>query len=234
MDIEGTIVPIAFVRDVLFPFAKQRIAAFLQERRDDPTVRRCALACQDTVLHETGISIEYEQLPGILDQWLEQDRKHTGLKGLQGLIWEEGYARGVFAPALYDDVVPALIAWRTAGLQLALYSSGSEQAQRLLIGSTTKGDLTGFFCHFFDTRIGAKTHPDSYRHIATQLQRSQGAIHFLSDVEKELDAASAAGISVTQIVRPGTEPGKRHPVASDFRAIVLNDSLQSAPSSSQR
>ncbi|HJT20220.1 MAG TPA: acireductone synthase [Nitrospira sp.] len=234
MDIEGTIVPIAFVRDVLFPYAKHRMAWFLQERRDDGAVRRWADLCRETVRQEAGIDIEYDRLSAILDEWMEKDRKHTGLKGLQGMIWEEGYERGAFAPALYDDVLPALIAWRTAGLQLALYSSGSEQAQRLLLGNTTKGNLTGFFSHFFDTRIGAKTDADSYHRIAAQLQIAPEAIFFLSDVEQELDAASTAGVKAMQIVRPGTEPGNRHPVASDFRGVVLNDSLQSASSSSQR
>jgi enolase-phosphatase E1 len=232
MDIEGTIVPIAFVRDVLFPYAKRRMASFLLERRDDPAVRQCAALCQDSVADEAGIRVDYDHLAAILDQWIEQDRKHTGLKGLQGMIWKEGYERGAFAPALYEDVLPALMAWRTAGLQLALYSSGSEQAQRLLLGNTTKGDLTGFFAHFFDTRVGPKTEPASYRRITTQLQLSPKAVHFLSDVELELDAAWAAGMKVTQIARPGTQPSARHPVAADFRAVVMNDSLQSSPLSS--
>ena len=52
MDIEGTIVPIAFVRDVLFPYARDRVAAFLRERREDPAVREWAALCQDTVEQE--------------------------------------------------------------------------------------------------------------------------------------------------------------------------------------
>ncbi|MBX3304177.1 MAG: acireductone synthase [Nitrospira sp.] len=229
MDVEGTIVPVSFVRDILFPYAKRRMAAFLQERRDDPAVRQWAALCQDTVLQETGLKVEYEHLPGILDQWIGQDRKHTGLKGLQGLIWEEGYVRAAFVPALYDDVPPALIAWRAAGLQLALYSSGSEQAQRLLLGHTTNGDLTGFFSHFFDTRVGAKTAPASYGHIAALLNRSPNEILFLSDAETELDAAAEAGFQAVQIVRPETPRGRRHPIASTFRDLNVGELTKNQP-----
>ncbi|HEU4683041.1 MAG TPA: acireductone synthase [Nitrospira sp.] len=228
MDIEGTILPIAFVRDVLFPYAKRRMASFLQERRADSGVRQWAALCQESIADETGIRIDYDHLADILDQWIEQDRKHRGLKALQGMIWEEGYERGAFAPALYDDVLPALIAWRAAGLQLALYSSGSEQAQRLLLGHTTKGDITGFFSHLFDTRVGAKTDPKSFRRIAAELQLAPEALHFLSDVELELDAAHSAGLRVTQIARPGTPPSTRHPVAGDFRSLTLKDPLQTS------
>jgi enolase-phosphatase E1 len=39
-DIEGTTSSIAFVKEVLFPFARQRLPAFVASRRDDPAVRR--------------------------------------------------------------------------------------------------------------------------------------------------------------------------------------------------
>lgn len=221
MDIEGTIVPIAFVREVLFPYAMQRMSTFLDERREDPAVRQWAALCQDASAEQSGIRPTYDELPGILQRWMEADYKQTGLKGLQGMIWEEGYKGGAFAPALYEDVLSALISWRAQGIQLALYSSGSEQAQRLLMTYTTKGDLTGFFTKFFDTAVGPKTSRESYRRIATTLDLAPDTILFLSDIEAELDAAAAASFRTTQILRSGTQAGTHHALASDFLNLPL-------------
>ena len=229
MDIEGTIIPIAFVRKVLFPYAQQGMAAFLRERREDPAVHRWTALCQDTVVQEAGVRPDYDELPNILHRWMEQDRKHTGLKGLQGMIWEVGYRTGAFAPALYDDVYSSLIAWQANGLRLALYSSGSEQAQRLLLAHTTEGNLTSLFTHYFDTRVGSKTDPESYRRIAQLLALSADPILFLSDVEAELDAAAAAGLKTTQIVRPGTQAGSRHPIVSSFHDLTMSNFAQPTP-----
>jgi len=232
MDIEGTIITVAFVRDTLFPYATRRLAGFLYARREDPSVLQWATACQETILLELGRRPGYEELPDILTRWIEEDRKHPGLKALQSMIWEEGYRTGAFAPTLYEDVGPVLDRWRRKGLRLALYSSGSEQAQRLLVEHTTDGNLTEFFADFFDTRIGAKSEPDSYRHIADHLSLRPGEILFLSDIEVELDAAFAAGLKTTQIVRPGTHPGTRHPICTTFNDLsqatsILNNMIAS-------
>jgi len=229
MDIEGTIVPIVFVREVLFPYAQQRMPAFLRERREDPAVRQWTALCQDTVGQERGVRPDYDELPSILHRWMEQDQKHTGLKGLQGMIWEEGYRTGAFAPALYDDVYSSLIAWQANGFQLALYSSGSEQAQQLLLAHTTEGNLTSLFTHFFNARVGSKMDQESYRRIAQLLALPAEAILFLSDVEAELDAAVAAGFKTTQIVRPGTQAGTRHLIASTFHDLTLSGFAQPTP-----
>lgn len=214
LDIEGTILPVAFVRDVLFPFAQRRMASFLHDQQGNPAVRRWAAVCLDTIAQEQGQQPSYEELAIVLNRWIAEDRKHPGLKALQGMIWEEGYRTGAFAPSLYEDVVPALHRWHLHGLRLALYSSGSEQAQRLLLEHTTFGDLTGLFSSFFDTGVGAKTEAASYRRIACFLDLRPQEVHFLSDSEPELDAAAASGLPTTQVVRPGTQPGTRHSICS--------------------
>lgn len=219
LDIEGTILPVTFVRDVLFPYSQRRMASFLRDQSHDPLVRRSAAVCQDAIAREQGQRPSYEDLSGFLDHWIAEDRKHPGLKALQGMIWEEGYRTGAFAPNLYEDVVPALHRWHRNGLRLALYSSGSEQAQRLLLEHTTAGNLTWLFSSFFDTRVGAKTGTLSYRKIADLMNLRPETIIFLSDVEMELDAATAAGLLTAQVVRPGTRPGTGHPICSTFDDI---------------
>jgi enolase-phosphatase E1 len=234
MDIEGTIISVAFVREVLFPYAKHRLAAFLREQEAVPALRQWTEACQDTVAQELGRRPSYEELPGILCRWIEEDRKHPGLKAIQGMIWHDGYRAGAFTPGLYEDVVPVLNRWRRNGLRLALYSSGSEQAQRLLVEHTTDGDLTGLFSNFFDTSIGAKTESASYRRIGQILTLSSKDILFLSDIEAELDAAAEAGFNTTQVVRAGTNAGTAHPVCSNFRDMAHFDLSEPLPCSSER
>ncbi len=219
MDIEGTLISVAFVREVLFPFAKHRLAPFLKERRHDPNVLQWAAACQDVMERETGTRPAYEELPAMLTGWIDQDRKMAGLKALQGMIWDEGYRQGTFAPQLYDDVLPALTQWRTLGIRLGIYSSGSEQAQRLLFAYTNVGDVTSLFEHFFDTTVGEKKTSSSYRKISDQIDLPPPDILFLSDAELELDAAASIGFRTAHIVRPGTDASTRHPIHPDLTLL---------------
>lgn len=221
MDIEGTLISVTFVREILFPFAKHRLASFLHERQQDPDVLRWTVVCQDLMEQETGTRPTYEELPVMLAGWIDQDRKLAGLKALQGMIWEEGYRKREFVPELYDDVLPALTQWRTRGIRLGIYSSGSEQAQRLLFAHIHAGDVTSLFDHFFDTSVGEKKSASSYRTISDQIGLPPQHILFLSDAERELDAAVSAGFRTAHIVRPGTNAGTRHPVHPDLAHLLL-------------
>ena len=221
MDIEGTLISVAFVREILFPFAKHRLAPFLQERRQDPKVLQWTVVCQDTIEHETGTRPTYEELPDLLTTWINQDRKLASLKRLQGMIWDEGYRQGAFKPELYGDVLPALTIWRARGIRLGIYSSGSEQAQRLLFAHTNIGDVTSLFEHYFDTSVGEKKAASSYRMISEQIGLPPDHILFLSDAEAELDAAALTGFRTVHVVRPGTNAGTRHPIYSDLTRLLL-------------
>ena len=221
IDIEGTLISVAFVREILFPFAKHRLAPFLHEWRHDPTVLQWTATCQDAIEHETGTRPAYTELPGMLTEWIDQDRKLAGLKALQGMIWDEGYRQGAFAPELYGDVFPALTRWRARGIRLGIYSSGSEQAQRLLFAHTNVGDVTPLFEHFFDTSVGEKKTASSYRTIGEQIGLPPHDVLFLSDAENELDAAASIGFRTAHIVRPGTDASSRHPVHHDLTHLPL-------------
>ena len=205
-DIEGTTSPVAFVREVLFPYARARLPAFIRAHAQTPEVRRwldavaleiAAGACDDGVIAET------------LQGWIDQDRKHTALKALQGMVWAAGYRDGDFTAPLYPDVAPALRAWHAAGHRLAVYSSGSVPAQKLLFAHTDAGDLTPLFSGFFDTEVGGKRDAASYRAIAGQLGQAPGEILFLSDVVAELDAARDAGLRTVLLDRREDYPQPR-------------------------
>jgi enolase-phosphatase E1 len=137
---------------------------------------------------------------------MDQDSKAPALKELQGQIWEEGYRTGELVGAVFDDVRPALERWRARGIDVGIYSSGSVLAQKLLFGRSSAGDLTPLLGWHFDTAVGAKTDPESYRRIVAAIGRSPGELLFVSDVVAELDAAGSAGMQTALSVRPGNAP----------------------------
>ena len=216
-DIEGTTSSISFVKDVLFPYARQQLPAFVASRGGEPEVRALLV----DVCKIVGQDLPDEEVVAQLQCWIDEDRKLMPLKALQGLIWETGYARHDFFGHIYPDAVAGLSAWKEQGLDLYVYSSGSVQAQKLLFEHTEFGDLTSLFSGYFDTRVGAKQDAGSYRVIANHIGVSASEILFLSDVEKELSAACEAGMLVTQVVRPGTEGSNQYPNAATFSEVVL-------------
>jgi enolase-phosphatase E1 len=199
-DIEGTTGSIAFVRDVLFPYAQDHIADFVARHRDDPAVVR---ALHDSALDAGEPQAEEARIVEILRQWMRDDRKVTPLKALQGLIWADGYAAGELHGHVYPDAAAGLRRWHDAGINLYVYSSGSIAAQKLLFGNSTAGNLLDLFHGFFDTTIGAKTDSTSYHRIAAELGMLPDDILFLSDREAELHAAHEADFEVACIARAG-------------------------------
>ena len=152
---------------------------------------------------------------------MDRDRKSTGLKSLQGKIWEEGYRAGALKSEVYSDVPPALERWRRQGIDIAIFSSGSIQAQQDLFRNTVAGDLTRFIRAYFDTTTGPKTQPESYARIAADLERTPVEVLFVSDVTAELDAARTAGMRTALCVRMAGSPTPSggHPVIHTFSEL---------------
>ncbi|MBY0449652.1 MAG: acireductone synthase [Cyanobacteria bacterium] len=207
LDIEGTTTEIAFVHQVLFPYARDRMDAYIQDHWQEEVVLT-ALSQVKATLIEEGLNHPIDapsELSQILVRWIDEDRKHTALKTIQGFIWRQGYETGAYQSHIYPDVPKALAHWKETGKQLAIYSSGSVEAQKLLFQYSIAGDLTPYFSDYFDTRVGAKQESESYILIARHLGCSPGAILFLSDHPKEISAARNAGCQASQIVRKSTE-----------------------------
>ena len=215
-DIEGTTSSISFVRDVLFPYARERLPAFVAANADRPEVR----ALLDQVATENGAMCDDAMIAETLQGWIDEDRKHTALKALQGMIWEAGYHEGDFQAPIYADVAPALQHWHEAGHRLAVYSSGSVPAQKLLFSHTDAGDLAPLFSGWFDTEVGHKRDADSYRLIADRLDRAPGDIVFLSDIVAELDAARDAGMRTVLLDRREDYPEPRDDESTHGHARV--------------
>lgn len=197
-DIEGTTTPIAFVHEVLFPYARARLAEFCATHGDEPEVA-AALAAARELAGEPELHLDGTIT--LLTQWMDEDRKAGPLKVLQGLIWQAGYEEGVLKGQVYEDAAALLICWETQGLKLYVYSSGSVAAQKLIFGYSDKGDLTPLFSGYFDTAIGAKVEASSYATIAKEIGIAPADILFLTDMPAEVAAARAAGLTVARIDR---------------------------------
>jgi enolase-phosphatase E1 len=216
LDIEGTVTPISFVHNILFPFARSHARDYLikHSRTAEVLEDTRALFREYTIARERG-----EQLPQIEDgvwsidsiiayvNWLiDHDRKSPALKSLQGKIWEHGYRDGTLKAPLFDDVVPNLLRLRKDGIGVAIFSSGSVLAQKLLFAHTETGNHTDLLDQYFDTEVGSKVESASYLKIAQRLMFSAAEIIFVSDVTNELKAASEAGMATLLCVRPDNQP----------------------------
>jgi enolase-phosphatase E1 len=218
LDIEGTTTPLSFVSETLFPYARQKLRVFLESHGTTPEglalqarLRQShAAEARDAVDLPPWIEVTPEaridSIVGYVSWLMDRDRKSTPLKDLQGRIWEEGYRAGELVGEVFADVPPALERWRNQRVQVGIFSSGSVLAQRLLFRHSSAGDLTSFLRWHFDTMTGPKTDVESYSRIAASTGVPAPAILFVSDVVRELDAATRAGMQTALSRRPGNTP----------------------------
>jgi enolase-phosphatase E1 len=197
-DIEGTTTPIAFVHEALFPYARARLAEFCKRHGGEP---RIAAVLREARELAGKRDLDLDGTIALLIGWIDEDRKAGPLKTLQGFIWRKGYEDGVLKGQVYADAAACLSRWHALGLKLFVYSSGSEEAQKLIFGYSDKGDLAPLFSGFFDTRVGAKVERASYEAIAKATGFAPGEMLFLSDHAGEVEAAKSAGLRVARIDR---------------------------------
>ncbi len=232
-DIEGTTSSISFVKDTLFPYAVAHLPGFIRANAARTDVQEQLRETARLVASDQGMTdvdatdtLFIEELIETLLQWIKADRKATPLKTLQGLIWEAGYRTGDYQAHMYPDATASLRQWHHAGIPVYVYSSGSIKAQALFFEFSQDGNLLPLFRGHFDTTIGAKQEVQAYRKITDVLKRTHGVqaadVLFLSDIEAELDAARAAGMQTTWLIRDGEAPlVPSHPVVRSFQDIEL-------------
>ena len=235
LDIEGTTTPIAFVHDVLFPYARVRVRAYLEEAAaSDPEIRQIVedlhaelpasgfqLPAGNQNL-EAGSGKRKADIVGYVHWLMDRDRKSGPLKALQGRIWEQGYRGGELKGEVYPDVPAAFARWTGDGVRIGIFSSGSVLAQQLLFANSTAGDLSRFLSCHFDTGVGAKGEAASYRRIVEALGVAAARILFVSDVVKELDAARKAGLRTLLCVRPpaSVPTSNAYDIVESFDTII--------------
>jgi enolase-phosphatase E1 len=213
LDIEGTTTPVDFVYKTLFPYATLHVEEFLKQNHDRDDVRSDIKLLWDE--HRNDLEAGAEPPEWTVDslsagpevvaeyvRWqMSRDRKSTGLKSLQGKIWEAGYRSRKLQGDVYPDVHPALQRWKAQGKRIYIFSSGSVLAQRLLFESTVAGDLNIYIDGYFDTTVGSKLATDSYSRIAAEVNEAPNGVLFISDVVAELDAARRSGMETRLCIR---------------------------------
>uniref|UniRef100_A0A7S1UK91 Probable methylthioribulose-1-phosphate dehydratase n=2 Tax=Phaeomonas parva TaxID=124430 RepID=A0A7S1UK91_9STRA len=217
LDIEGTTTPITFVKEVLFPLAVKEAESFLLQRGEaDEAARAAARAVvgEDFTGDWAAICAKVKEL---VTEWTAKDLKIPALKNLQGMIWKQGYADGSLKAPVYEDVAPAMARWVRGQKRVAIYSSGSRQAQRLLFEHSDRGDLRPRLAAYFDTKMGQKREEMSYTEISLSLGVDASDVLFVTDIFEEAEAAKAAGMDVAISVRPGNKP---LPPSSTHRTIT--------------
>ncbi|MFQ5720090.1 MAG: acireductone synthase [Acidobacteriota bacterium] len=231
LDVEGTTTPLTFVTDVLFPYARRHAETYLSGLDDGPLLDEIVAAFRDDhadevrhgedppAWHDGDAATRRASVRAHLEWLMDEDRKSTALKMLQGRIWAAGYHDGSLVGEVHDDVPPALSRWSTRGVRVAIFSSGSVLAQKLLFAHTRHGDLTPFIEAHFDTTTGPKKEPGSYTTISRALGTTPEQTCFVSDVVAELDAARAAGMHTALAVREGSAPPTSHPVVRSFATL---------------
>lgn len=215
-DIEGTTSSIAFVHQTLFPYARARLAEYV-------AMHPLAVASVLTEIRALEGEISDADCIARLIDWMDRDAKIGPLKTLQGMIWADGYRDGALKGHIYPDAVAGLRRWHGMGITLAVYSSGSVAAQKLLFGHSETGDLTPLFSGWFDTGVGGKKEAASYRAIAKALDLPPNDILFLSDVPAELDAAREAGLAVTMLTRDDLPDTTAYPATDSFATILPHE-----------
>lgn len=215
-DIEGVLGPLRFLDETLTPYANERLGSFLADHCEDEEIE---IALEEAGRLMGGFELKPEQAEALLLRWTKQGRKPTPLKIIQAMIWQEGYDAGALKGEIYPDVEPSMRAWKAAGLSLFTYSSNTETAQKLWLGSAGT-DVTALFDGFFDTRVGQKVEDEAYKAIARQIGLTPQEILVLSGNEDELDAAKAVGCETMRIVRAGEGSGK-HPAAADLGFLTF-------------
>ncbi len=215
LDIEGTTSSIRFVHDVMFPFVRQRLESFLSTQFHSPSVQSACeqiardaghaslQAWRESEHHDDGRELIQSEVVRLMDI----DAKATGLKALQGIIWQAGFDSGELRAHVYPEVVPAIQRWRAAGKDVRMYSSGSVAAQKLFFGQVENwGNCLDLFSGHYDTTIGSKKHSPSYSAIAQDWRLEPAEILFISDVSAELTAAAEAGFQIAASIRPENDP----------------------------
>ncbi|XP_074589646.1 putative bifunctional methylthioribulose-1-phosphate dehydratase/enolase-phosphatase E1 1 [Curcuma longa] len=222
LDIEGTTTPIAFVTDFLFPYARDNVRKHLMSTYDseetksdinllraqvEDDLREGILGSVPVPSDDAGKEEVIDSLVANVEAMIKADRKITSLKELQGHIWRKGFENKELIAVVYEDVPEALQKWHANGIKVYIYSSGSREAQRLIFGNTSYGDLRKYLCGFFDTTIGNKRESQSYYEISQSLGVDKPSeVLFVTDVYQEAMAAKAAGLRVLISLRPGNAP----------------------------
>lgn len=232
LDIEGTTSDILFVKNVLFPYARDNCENFLNQHFESAEIQKIiddlvelSQRDQRPIIRSDNQQTFVKSVVENVHWQISEDRKTKELKNLQGKIWKIAFESGEIKGHVYEDVPRKLKEWTEAGFNVFIYSSGSVEAQKLLFGHSEYGNLLEFLSGHFDTNVGHKQEVESYRNIAKEIGLSPSEVLFLSDIPNEVIAAENAGMKTAILDRPNNptilddEIRKRFKIVKNFDEI---------------
>ncbi|XP_065339375.1 enolase-phosphatase E1 [Cloeon dipterum] len=245
LDIEGTTTSISFVKDKLFPYVRENLATYLKENWAEASfqgvlkklVEQAKADVEAKMEGAVALDDEEESPEKAQDAvknnvlWMmDADRKAGALKLLQAQMYVKGYEAGSLKGHLYDDVEPQFKKWNEDGKKIYIYSSGNVEAQKLLFKNSEAGDVSALIADYFDTDMGAKVEKESYTKIAEKIGKPIGEVLFFTDIVKEADAATEAGMPVILLEREGNAPlteadKTKYTVISSFKIEVEEEEV---------
>ncbi|EOX99449.1 Bifunctional methylthioribulose-1-phosphate dehydratase/enolase-phosphatase E1 2, putative [Theobroma cacao] len=233
LTVEGTVTPMSFVTDILFPYAHDNVRKHLamtydtEETQHDIDLLRSQIQedLEQGVAGAVPIPPDYvgkelviASLAANVEAMINTDRKVTSLKQLEGRIWRTGFQSNELVAVVFEDVREALEKWHASGIKVYIFACGSREVQQLLFANSNYGDLRKYLCGFFDTTVGNKQVAHSYFEILRTVGVDRPAdMLFVTDRFQEAEAARAAGLEVIISIRPGNGP---LPQNHGFRTIA--------------
>lgn len=222
-DVEGTITHIHFALQILIPFIKTHLRAFLTETWDQKETKEFVDRLRECVREE---KVAGSRMPSIADSdsardklfesvlnniiWqMDQNIKNASIKELHILSWIWGCKNKSLKGHVFDDVPEAFHKWKKEkNIKLYIFSSGMVVAQKLLLACSVYGNLEILIDGFFDSAFGSKKDPQSFKNIANNIHIQPKSILFLSDRPEEAKAAKSAGCQAVVVKRPANDPIK--------------------------
>jgi 2,3-diketo-5-methylthio-1-phosphopentane phosphatase len=127
-----------------------------------------------------------------------QSDQHLATNIIIGHLWTTGFSAGDLKTPLFSDVVPTLEAWKAAGKTLAIFSSGSVQAQLQFFAYVKDGESTRdikhlFSAHYDTVNAGPKLEKASYEKICRELNVDVSKVTFLTDNVKGTSCSGPLG-----------------------------------------
>ncbi|EAL73471.1 2,3-diketo-5-methylthio-1-phosphopentane enolase [Dictyostelium discoideum AX4] len=250
LDIEGTTTPISFVHDVLFPYIRDNLVRHINQKWGSEELKQdikelYKLYLEDNKASELVVNNQFNT-PEILNPddestdkekliesvirnviyQMDNDRKSTPLKQLQGHMWLEGYENELVKGVVFPEVPKAFENWNLNHIDIYIYSSGSIAAQKLLFNYSNFGSLLPYIKGHFDTTIGGKLHPSSYEKILSTINNgSPNSYLFVTDSILEAKAARESGLNVCLSIRDGNPPIVDRELLNTFDQVSSFDQL---------
>lgn len=236
LDIEGTICPITFVKQTLFPYFLTKLPIILSSIQF-PLITSSTSSSDDPIIDilsqlPSSITISKDSTFQYFKNLVDDDIKDPILKSIQGFIWKQGYESGELKAPLYSDSIQFI---KKFNKNIYIYSSGSIKAQILLFGhvhNNTDDDnssinLNPYLKGYFDiTTAGFKNNSESYKKILNEINKSNdsSSVLFLSDNINEVKSAIESGMNSYIVIRPGNAPLTNEEL-SNFKTIHSLDEL---------